>query len=85
MSDISLDAAEETIEALGKVICVVHGQYVLMADKQGARVVSLVQAQRMRIERTVACGSMENIEISAIISAIVIEARSSFRCKRSSS
>ncbi|MCG7491831.1 DNA mismatch repair endonuclease MutL [Vibrio sp. Of14-4] len=49
MSDISLDTAGETIEALGKVICVVHGQYVLMADKQGARIVSLAQAQRMRI------------------------------------
>ena len=35
MSDISLDAAGETIEALGKVICVVHGQYVMRQISKG--------------------------------------------------
>ncbi|ANW24596.1 DNA mismatch repair protein MutL [Vibrio coralliilyticus] len=39
----------ETIEALGKAVCVAQGQYLLMGDKQGARVVSMVKAEWLRV------------------------------------
>ncbi|WP_341664600.1 DNA mismatch repair endonuclease MutL [Vibrio sp.] len=55
-SDISIATARETIEALGKAICVLHGQYVLMGDKQGSRVVSLVQAERIRVQGQLSVG-----------------------------
>ncbi|MFY2509822.1 DNA mismatch repair endonuclease MutL [Vibrio pectenicida] len=41
---------DETIEALGKAICMTDGQYVLMGDNKGVRIVSLVQAERIRIK-----------------------------------
>ncbi|ARC93256.1 DNA mismatch repair protein MutL [Vibrio coralliilyticus] len=39
----------ETIEALGKAVCVAQGQYLLMGDKQGARVVSMAKAEWLRV------------------------------------
>lgn len=40
---------EETIEALGKAVCVTQGQYLLMGDKLGARVVSMAKAEWLRV------------------------------------
>ncbi|NUW68720.1 DNA mismatch repair endonuclease MutL [Vibrio coralliilyticus] len=39
----------ETIEALGKAVCVTQGQYLLMGDKLGARVVSMAKAEWLRV------------------------------------
>ncbi|NIY85401.1 DNA mismatch repair endonuclease MutL [Vibrio hepatarius] len=39
---------EAPIESLGKAVCIVAGQYLMMADKQGARLVSLVRAEWLR-------------------------------------
>ncbi|NRF28032.1 DNA mismatch repair endonuclease MutL [Vibrio coralliilyticus] len=39
----------EAIEALGKAVCVTQGQYLLMGDKQGARVVSMAKAEWLRV------------------------------------
>ncbi|CAM2817089.1 DNA mismatch repair endonuclease MutL [Vibrio neptunius] len=39
----------EVIEALGKAVCVTHGQYLLMGDKLGARVVSMAKAEWLRV------------------------------------
>ncbi|NOJ26311.1 DNA mismatch repair endonuclease MutL [Vibrio coralliilyticus] len=39
----------ETIEALGKAVCVTQGQYLLMGDKQGARVISMAKAEWLRV------------------------------------
>lgn len=39
----------EAIEALGKAVCVTHGQYLLMGDKLGARVVSMAKAEWLRV------------------------------------
>ncbi|GLT16339.1 DNA mismatch repair protein MutL [Vibrio zhanjiangensis] len=50
---------EKSVETLGKAICVIHGQYVLMADKQGARLVSLVQAEHIRISGQLAVDERE--------------------------
>lgn len=36
------------IESLGKAVCIVAGQYLMMADKQGARLVSLARAEWLR-------------------------------------
>lgn len=36
------------IESLGKAVCIVAGQYLMMADKQGARLVSLTRAEWLR-------------------------------------
>ncbi|MBU2895599.1 DNA mismatch repair endonuclease MutL [Vibrio hepatarius] len=47
---IPANVFDETIEALGKAICMTDGQYVLMGDNKGVRIVSLVQAERIRIK-----------------------------------
>ncbi len=39
---------EAPIESLGKAVCIVAGQYLMMADKQGARLVSLARAEWLR-------------------------------------
>jgi DNA mismatch repair protein MutL len=39
----------ETIEALGKAVCVTQGQYLLMGDKLGVRVVSMAKAEWLRV------------------------------------
>ncbi len=39
---------EQVVETLGKAICVVQGQYLMMADKQGAQLVSLLKAEWLR-------------------------------------
>ncbi|MDA0150521.1 DNA mismatch repair endonuclease MutL [Vibrio sp. LaRot3] len=53
----SLDAEPSTeqannihppIEALGKAICMASGRFVMMADKQGARLVSMAQAEWLK-------------------------------------
>ncbi|MCG9684042.1 DNA mismatch repair endonuclease MutL [Vibrio sp. Isolate23] len=49
-SCLTSDQASQSIDALGKAICVTQGQYVLMGDKQGARLVSLAKAEWLRIK-----------------------------------
>lgn len=51
ISDVSPQQANvsEPIEKLGKAICMVQGQYVMMADKSGARVVSMMKAEWLRV------------------------------------
>ncbi|NRF17482.1 DNA mismatch repair endonuclease MutL [Vibrio coralliilyticus] len=39
----------EAIEALGKAVCVTQGQYLLMGDKLGVRVVSMAKAEWLRV------------------------------------
>lgn len=41
--------ALEVVEALGKAITVVQGQYLVMGDKNGARLVNLVRAEWLRV------------------------------------
>ncbi|WFB48421.1 DNA mismatch repair endonuclease MutL [Vibrio coralliilyticus] len=45
----ALAEPDETIEALGKAVCVTQGQYLLMGDKLGARVVSMAKAEWLRV------------------------------------
>lgn len=44
----------EPIQALGKAICMASGQFVMMADKRGAHVVSLAKAEWLRV-----CGQLQ--------------------------
>ena len=39
---------DQPIESLGKAICMVQGQYLMTADKHGARLVSLIKAEWLR-------------------------------------
>ncbi|WP_260261306.1 DNA mismatch repair endonuclease MutL [Vibrio intestinalis] len=41
-------SANPPIEALGKAICMASGRFVMMADKQGARLVSMAQAEWLK-------------------------------------
>ncbi|KFI09142.1 DNA mismatch repair endonuclease MutL [Vibrio coralliilyticus] len=45
----ALTEPAETIEALGKAVCVTQGQYLLMGDKLGARIVSMAKAEWLRV------------------------------------
>ncbi|EGU30160.1 DNA mismatch repair protein [Vibrio ichthyoenteri ATCC 700023] len=49
--------AAQPIQALGKAICMASGRFVMMADKQGAHVVSLAQAEWLRV-----CGQLQVAE-----------------------
>ena len=49
--------ASPPIQALGKAICMASGRFVMMADKQGAHVVSLAYAEWLRV-----CGQLQVIE-----------------------
>ncbi|UUM30846.1 DNA mismatch repair endonuclease MutL [Vibrio japonicus] len=44
----TVNDSEQVVETLGKAICVVQGQYLMMADKNGARLVSLLKAEWLR-------------------------------------
>ncbi|ANS86646.1 DNA mismatch repair protein MutL [Vibrio scophthalmi] len=49
--------ASPPIQALGKAICMASGRFVMMADKQGAHVVSLAYAEWLRV-----CGQLQVTE-----------------------